>query len=165
MQVKFFTIPVNDPADGEKELNAFLRGNRVLEVIHEFVADGANSRWCLLVQYLDGPVKYRGAASSQERIDYKNVLDETAFARFCALRKARKAVADAEGVPAFALFTDKQMAELAGFENLSLADMEKVKGLGPAKVEKYGPAILRLIKEDAFGETNGGADEKNREPV
>lgn len=165
MQVKFFTIPVNDPADGEKEINAFLRGNRVLDVTHEFVADGSNSRWCLLVKYLDGPGKHRGGDHSRERIDYKDVLDETAFARFCALRKARKAVADAEGVPAFALFTDKQMAELAGFESLSLADMSKVKGIGPAKVEKYGPAVLRLLKADATGKMDGGGDETDRQPV
>ena len=152
MQAKFFTILVSDPGGAEEEMNRFLRAHRVLELKHHFVEDGANSKWCFLATYLDGKAK---GAGREERMDYKDVLDEASFARFCALRKARKRIAEEEGVPAFAVFTDKQMAGLAENEAFSVEAMRKVEGIGAGKAERYGPAIQRMLAE--AGENLEGA--------
>ena len=42
MQLKVFMAPVENVAAAEAEVNAFLRGHRVLAVKKEFVADGEN---------------------------------------------------------------------------------------------------------------------------
>ena len=43
MQLKMFMVPVRNMTTAEKEMNAFLRGHRVLAVKNEFVADGENA--------------------------------------------------------------------------------------------------------------------------
>lgn len=165
MQLKLFTIPLCDAETGEDELNRFLRGRRVLEIVHHFVDEGANSRWCFLVKYLDSPMKNREAGNRQDRIDYRDVLDAASFARFCSLRKARKAAAEKEGVPAFAIFTDKQMAELARFETITVDTMCKVEGIGTGKMEKFGLAILQLMEAEAAKKSEGEGNETGRQPV
>jgi len=43
MQLKLFVLPIKSLATAEAEMNAFLRGHRVLAVKKEFVPDGENS--------------------------------------------------------------------------------------------------------------------------
>lgn len=165
MQIKIFTIPIGDSEIPEKEVNAFLRGHRVLEVVHEFVADGSDSRWCLLVKTMDAVEGQRHGGRRQDRIDYKNVLDEASFARFCMLRKARKIVSEKEGLPAFAVLTDRQMAELARFETLTADSMKQVVGIGEAKAEKFGPPLLKALDGlDATDADSAGAEYGGRSP-
>jgi superfamily II DNA helicase RecQ len=165
VQVKLFTIPLCELETGEDELNRFIRGRQVLELVHYFVPEGADSRWCFLIKYLDGPVKNRETANRQDRIDYRDVLDPVSFNRFCLLRKARKAVAEKEGVPAFAVFTDKQMAELARFELLTVENMCKVEGIGAGKTEKFGAAILKWIKTESSEKSECEGNETGGQPV
>ncbi len=148
MQIKLFTIPIGDSGAIAEDLNRFLRGNRVLEISHQFVEEGANSRWCFLVKYLESAGKESAASGRvRERKDYKEILDVPAFARFVKLRAVRKRLAEEDGVPAFALFTDDQMAALAQAESFSLEVMKKVSGIGEARVERYGARILALLAE------------------
>ena len=86
MQIKTFIIPVNAPENIEKQVNSFLSSNRVLEVVHEFVDNGANSHWCLLIKFLTNSYNREHSYSSSEKIDYKTVLDEVSFNRFCILQ-------------------------------------------------------------------------------
>ena len=46
------------------------------------------------------------------KVDFKEVLSDPEFAVFARLRALRKERADAEGVPAYALFTNEQLAEM-----------------------------------------------------
>jgi superfamily II DNA helicase RecQ len=146
MQVRVFTIPIGDAGILQDELNRFLRGKRVLEVCERFVEEGANSRWCFLVKYLEGEAKDgAGSGNRRDRVDYKDVLDAAAFARFARLRVARKKVAEEDGLPAFALFTDEQMAELAKENMLTIEAMKKVRGIGAGKAERFGARLLALL--------------------
>ena len=43
MQLKLFVLPIKNLGAAEAEMNAFLRGHRVLAVKKEFVAEGENS--------------------------------------------------------------------------------------------------------------------------
>jgi hypothetical protein len=51
MQLKLFMVPVKNATAAEAEMNAFLRGHRVLAVKKELVADGENSFWTFCVEY------------------------------------------------------------------------------------------------------------------
>jgi len=52
MQLKLFALPIKNMATAEAEMNAFLRGHRVLAVKKEFVPDGENSFGTFCVEYL-----------------------------------------------------------------------------------------------------------------
>jgi superfamily II DNA helicase RecQ len=78
-------------------------------------------------------------------VDYKAVLSEGDFAVFSLLRDLRKTLAEAEGVPAYAIFTNEQLAKFAQSRAQSQADLQKVDGVGEAKIEKYGRRVLDAI--------------------
>ncbi len=149
MQFKFFAIPATQDNVLEGEMNRFLRSNRVLEVYHEFMEDKAV--WCFCVKYMEGDA-YKKGPSHHRRVDYKNILSEESFARFVTLRKARKNIAEEDGVPAFVIFTDKQMADLAKLGPPWSENMAKVEGLGKGKVARYAERLTKQL--EAFEEEN-----------
>ena len=152
IQLKHFFIPAAGDAADEEALNRFLRGHQVLEVRQEFVADGVNSVWCIAVRYAQTR-EGTDARSRRRSIDYKDVLEPEAFARFVELRNRRKVIADAESLPAFAVFTDKELAGIAELKDPKPEDLKAVKGIAKKRVERYGVRILTETqeKEDETG--------------
>lgn len=71
-------------------------------------------------------------------------FDSDLFAR---LRSLRRRLADDEGVPAFVVFNDATLRNLAVAKPTSPEGMLRVSGVGPAKLEKYGPQFLTAIKQ------------------
>ena len=49
MQIKLFTIPIGDSGGALQEMNAFLRGNKILEVENHFVGNDNGAYWSALV--------------------------------------------------------------------------------------------------------------------
>ncbi len=159
MKYRFFSIPAWDPAASQDELNRFLGAHRVLSVDREFVTDGRHSLWCLCVSYADGETAT--TPRSKARIDYREVLNDADFAVFAELRTLRKQLAEAEGLPAYALFTNEQLAEMVRKRVDSVANLEAIAGVGKARVEKYGVAFIDLLRRAwarPTGDSVGGAD-------
>ncbi len=71
-------------------------------------------------------------------------LDVTAQARFDALRAWRAGVAREHNLPAYVIFHDATLAAIAARAPGSLADLQGVSGIGVAKLEKYGEAVLAV---------------------
>jgi ATP-dependent DNA helicase RecQ len=68
------------------------------------------------------------------------------------LRALRGRIAREEKVPAYVVFPDRTLAEMAVRRPASLAALEGVYGVGPARRDKYGERFLGLIREaDATG--------------
>ena len=111
MQLKLFVLPIKNLGAAEAEMNAFLRGHRVLAVKKEFVADGENSFWRFCVEYLDGAGAGALLPGGRPKIDYKEVLKPEEFEVFSRLREWRKAVAEKEGVPVHMVLTNEQLAQ------------------------------------------------------
>lgn len=149
MQVKFFTIPILGGESQTEALNLFLRSKKVLNADKELINNASGAFWCFCISYLDD----RDAAERERpKVDYRNVLEEKTFARFLRLRELRKRLAQEEGVPAFAIFTDEELAGLARLESPDLAAMKTVRGIGDKKVEKYGAAFLQLLTHEKGGQ-------------
>jgi hypothetical protein len=111
---QFFSIPVNNPGPAADDLNRFLAKNRVLRVDRQWAADGGNSCWCFCVDYVtSGKQPFTAGQPAQSKIDYKAVLEPRDFQVYSRLRALRKEIAEAEGIPLFAVFTNEQLAEMA----------------------------------------------------
>lgn len=147
MQLKIFSIPITGGENINEELNRFLRAKKIIKLEKQLVVLGAEAFWCCCVSYLDDPT---GAFKERNPVDHRLELDEASFARFSRMREIRKQLSNAEGIPAYNVFTNDELATLAKMENLTLAEMRGIKGIGEKKVEKYGSHFI--LKPDEKSE-------------
>ncbi|MCA3437710.1 MAG: DNA helicase RecQ [Rhodobacter sp.] len=62
-----------------------------------------------------------------------------------ALKAKRRALAEAAGVPAYIVFADRTLIEMAEQRPRSLDDMARITGVGAKKLESFGAAFLEVI--------------------
>ncbi|MFD1913108.1 DNA helicase RecQ [Halodurantibacterium flavum] len=62
-----------------------------------------------------------------------------------ALKAKRRALAEAARVPAYVIFTDRTLIEMAERRPRTLDDMARISGVGMKKLESYGAAFLEVI--------------------
>lgn len=90
------------------------------------------------------------AASSEPRAQDGReggaAVDGALYAR---LRQLRTALAREDGLAPFMVFHDKTLRSIASLRPRSLAALETVPGIGPAKLERYGRKILEVVREAA----------------
>jgi ATP-dependent DNA helicase RecQ len=67
-------------------------------------------------------------------------------ALFEELRALRRRLAEAQGVPAYVVFSDATLAEMAARRPATPAQLLGVAGVGETKLERYGPAFLAAIR-------------------
>ena len=65
-------------------------------------------------------------------------------ALFDSLRQWRAAEANREKKPAFTVFADKTLREIATSRPAGLHELKRVSGVGPAKLERYGDAVVAI---------------------
>jgi superfamily II DNA helicase RecQ len=123
MQIKIFTIPITDNGIVQEEMNKFLRGHKVLEVTQEFYQSQSGAAWCFSVKYIETPASY-AQNTRKAKIDYRDELDEATFNIFAKLRQNRKTIAEENGIPAYAVFTDAELAEIAKLSEITAAKIK-----------------------------------------
>ena len=64
---------------------------------------------------------------------------------FGALREARRMLAAEAGVPAYVVFHDSTLREIAAARPATLAELAEVNGVGEAKLARYGDAMLAAV--------------------
>jgi DNA helicase-2/ATP-dependent DNA helicase PcrA len=62
-----------------------------------------------------------------------------------ALRAWRLDRSRADGVPAFVVFDNAVLRDLARARPMTLAALARVRGIGPAKLERYGAEVLAVL--------------------
>jgi len=160
MAFKVFTIPIQNSEAAEVELNTFLRSHTVLSVEQRWVDQGATSFWSFCIDYLDPAVtggKGFRRTDRRSKVDYREVLNTEDFAVFVKLRDLRKEIAQAEGVPVYAVFNNEQLAKMVQKKARIKADLEAIAGVGDARIEKYGPRVLDFLSQQwtATNEADG----------
>jgi DNA helicase II / ATP-dependent DNA helicase PcrA len=64
---------------------------------------------------------------------------------FAALREWRLQRAKADGVPAYVVFHDRTLAEIADRAPRTLDELARIAGVGPTKLDRYGPDVLAAL--------------------
>lgn len=152
MKYKFFSIPARAPETAEAALNAFCSQHRVSFVEKQLVADGADSFWSVCVSWQDGEAAPSMASplASQPKVDYKELLSGEDFSAYLELRNFRKGMAEAKGVPSYALFTNDQLAAMVQQRVSSKDALQAIPGVGKSRVDKYGDAFLQKLNRQLF---------------
>ncbi len=78
----------------------------------------------------------------------KMLVSEEDAPLLSALKAKRRALAEEAGVPAYVIFTDKTLIEMAETRPANLDAMAKISGVGATKLERYGAAFLQVITGD-----------------
>ncbi|MBR1769812.1 MAG: HRDC domain-containing protein [Bacteroidales bacterium] len=163
MQIKIFNIPIGADESMTEELNHFLRAHKIIDIKKDLAMLGENTCWTFCITYMQDGRSLDNNRASGGKVDYKDVLDAEIFERFSNLRKLRKQIADNEAIPAYAVFTDAELAEIAKLSPLTLAGMQKIPGIGKKKMEKYGNVLVENIQTIA-DEENGISERESGQP-
>jgi superfamily II DNA helicase RecQ len=139
----FFISPFGEPSVCD-ELNRFLSSHRIVNVEKRLVDGERGTGWLFLVEY-GGETKGAQTAASSPRIDYREVLSEQEYALFDKLRQLRKDLAEKQGLPVYAVFTNEQLAGMVKAPARSLKDLAKLPGVGESRVKQYGEQFVTLI--------------------
>lgn len=150
MPYHHFQIPCGEASVAEAAMNGFLAGKSVLGIERHFVADGPRSFWAYCAHVAPSAGLPPGRPLGKT-VDYREILEPETFTLFAQLREWRKATAEQEGCPPFTIFTNEQLAEIARRLPSSVAEMQKIQGVGPAKGQKYGEAVMGLLQKHAAG--------------
>ncbi len=62
-----------------------------------------------------------------------------------ALKAKRRALAESQRVPAYVIFPDRTLIEMAETRPMTLDDMARIGGVGAKKLERYGDTFLEVI--------------------
>ena len=101
----------------------------------------------LLVRDDAATTRARPARSRGETKPPPRPLDAAGLARFAALKAWRAEVARSHNVPAYVVFHDATLAEMADTQPQTLAALAAISGVGARKLEAYGEQILALLRE------------------
>jgi ATP-dependent DNA helicase RecQ len=74
-----------------------------------------------------------------------------------ALKALRRTLAQADGVPAFVVFSDRTLIGMAAMRPTTLEALADVHGVGAKKLDTYGDAFLRVLREHSQGGRMEGA--------
>jgi ATP-dependent DNA helicase RecQ len=96
-----------------------------------------------------GPSRKTAAKTKKAKTAAVEIADltEEQGALLDRLRAWRTTVSKRDAVPAYVVFADRTLRELARARPSSPGKLMDVPGIGPAKMDKYGEDILRLLHE------------------
>jgi ATP-dependent DNA helicase RecQ len=91
----------------------------------------------------DVPVKKTGKPHRQQSDAIDTEYDMDLFEQ---LRVLRKELADEQGVPAFVVFSDRVLRQMAFYLPQSEENFSKISGVGQAKLKQYGEVFIEVIQ-------------------
>jgi len=90
----------------------------------------------------------RPAGRSLRRRLIQENMDEAADPLLIRLKELRKRLADAKGIPAYLVFSDAVLIQLATERPTTEEAFLEINGIGPKKLVQYGTDFLALLRED-----------------
>ncbi|MCR8825336.1 DNA helicase RecQ [Pseudosulfitobacter koreensis] len=85
------------------------------------------------------------SAGTNRRPAVKEMVSEEDAPLLSALKAQRRALAEAARVPAYVIFTDRTLIEMAEKRPTNLDAMAGISGVGAKKLERYGETFLQVI--------------------
>ena len=90
-------------------------------------------------------VTFRKEAPPAARTPIRTLVGEEDAPLLSALKAKRRALAEAAAVPAYVIFPDRTLVEMAEKRPVTMDQMAGITGVGAKKLESYGRAFLEVI--------------------
>lgn len=114
-----------------------LRGSERVELRHDVLQPATGKR---------GAGGKRGAARA-DRGEVEAALDAAGTDLLAALKALRRSLAQARDQPAYVVFADRTLIEMAAQRPVTPDALRRVHGVGETKLQTYGEAFLAVIRE------------------
>ncbi len=144
MEYYFFYINARQPGNDQEKLNNFLCRHAPVTVDRKLVEDGADSFWSICVGVSE-PVQKGSTTKRRPAVDYRELLPPEEFAVYARLRERRNAIAKADEVPPYSIFTNKQLADMVCLPAKNKAGMAGIEGIGTKRIERFADEFLALM--------------------
>jgi len=100
------------------------------------------------VHLREEPARKPGRGSGGERRSESTLhVDSGDRALFDGLRAWRAQLAREQNVPAYVIFHDRTLRDIAQLRPASLGELARVGGIGGGKLGRYGEAVLEIVRE------------------
>ena len=153
LQMKLFAMRFCDELDGfdDESLRAFIAGKEIVTLKEQFFFKDNIPYWSVMLMYKSKPRPIDLSKESQKKDEdrkdaYRSVLTEESTPLFNLLREWRNEKAKKVGYPAFYMFSNLQLAQIAVKNPETLTQLASVEGVGRVKIKKYGEEILQIVK-------------------
>jgi ATP-dependent DNA helicase RecQ len=157
LHLKKFTKPVRKPSRRRADRPAFRSAQqydpfrpRLLELVtdeDEGEINASSSGAQSSRRRKESPVGKRSRVEANEMTELDSDEAKAAEALFQALRNMRLELAREQNVPPYVIFHDKVLREIAMQRPASTAQLAELNGIGRAKLERYGAAVLQVIRD------------------
>jgi ATP-dependent DNA helicase RecQ len=96
--------------------------------------------------FLKQDVTSTAARNVMRKKDERLALSDAATPLFTLLRAERAKLAKEQAVPAYVIFHDTTLAAIAAARPQTLAELEKIPGMGKSKMDRYGAIVLATVR-------------------
>jgi superfamily II DNA helicase RecQ len=148
MRCKIFSVPLGSESslDRERKLNEFLSANSPKRVFASIANTAEGPVWSVLFFCEDeAQISQKATASAGVPQDSGAPLSGEQVRWIVALKKWRADQAAQEGVPLYMVAQNKWLEEMVRMPVRALDDLQKVRGLGEWRAQKYGAKILEIL--------------------
>lgn len=144
MQYTIFSIPYHGDPVKEEELNLFLRSKKIVAVSKELISVDKNAFWSFCVRWLVS----NNTNNKPQKIDYSKNLTKEEFIHFEQLKVIRKNVAKELGIPAYAVFTNKELNDICKLKTITAANVLEIDGIGKGRLDKIGESFFKHYEKN-----------------
>jgi superfamily II DNA helicase RecQ len=170
MLVRIFTLKFDPVVGGfdDSGLQNFVKDKEVLSIRDHFFTKDEVPYLVVLLTYNilrpeagERPVQER---SKEDKEKWRELLEEADWPLFNTLRDWRNNLAREEGIPPYVICTNRQLAVIAHRRPANLHKLSAIEGMGKAKLERYGAALLQIVKPQRTAQEeekaeDGGSDD------
>lgn len=143
MRVKIVTLEYDERLRGfsQDALDRACSGGTLLDVREHFFVHAGSPHLALVMTVDDASVR----VPNRGEPDPGRELSPQLQGLYNSLRHWRNEKAKADGVPAYVLFRNTQLAEICRRLPRTMAALQEIEGLGEATARKYGEDLLALM--------------------
>lgn len=149
MKIKHFKIRLNEESvkHDENKLNNFLTTVNVIKIANHVLTSEQGNYWSIIVFYDDVlPIEPDDISRSEKHPAFNpSTLNPEELNRYEALRIWRADTAAKNNFPNYIVASNAQLGEIAKLNPSEKEALNKIKGLGERKVNKYGDEIIAVL--------------------
>ncbi|MBV6879732.1 HRDC domain-containing protein [Epilithonimonas ginsengisoli] len=144
MKVKVLKIRISDQFQNMDEaiLNDYLERYDIVDLNTQLVQGDINF-WSVFINYEEKQIK---PTSSKTNVNPDEQLSEEETIIYDKLKNWRAEKAKESQLPPYIIFHNAHLVAIAKHKPSNFEDLENVKGLGKAKIEKYGVEIIEVLE-------------------